>query len=178
MEDLESCFDNENYANLVLDHYSNSLDHYQSRAQNLTERGINASNLLGLVDDAQSKILIPMQEDVDSAANSSQFRMTFNKYCLYDGCGNGTNFHMAAKFETMRLNDLLAAMSPKAAEAGLGGNVSDAKASLNSAKTEIDSWEANDASPDQLKVAWTSINSAAKESHDIFIALNSSAGGD
>ena len=177
-EDLGSCFDIKEHANLVLDYYGAALDAYQSRAQNLSDRGVNASNLLDLVGDAQSKAVTPLQNGVDSAENSSQVRMALNHYCLDDGCANGTNFHMAAKFEAMRLNDMLAAMSPKAAEAGLSSNVSAAQASLNSAKTGIDAWGSEDASPDQLKAVWTDIKSAAKGSHDIFIALNSSAGAD
>jgi len=177
-DDMDGCVDMKAHANLVLDYYDTELNSYQSRAQNLTARGINASNLLELVEGARAKIVTPLQGKIAKSDNASEIRGALFHYCLYDGCANGTNFHMAAKFETMRMNDLLAAMSPKAADAGLSGNVSAAQASLDAARREIDSWGDNDASPDQLKAVWTNIKSAAKGNHDIFIALNGSAGAD
>ena len=171
-----SCFDAKGYANLVLDYCNNTLNTYQLRAQNLTGRGINASNLLDIVGSARSQIMTPLKNGVNSAANSSQVRMALEHYCLYDGCANGTNFHMALKFESMRMNDLLAAMAPQAAEAGLGSNVSAAQSSLDAANAKISAWGTDAATPDQLKAAWADIGSAAKGSHDIFIALNGSAG--
>jgi hypothetical protein len=172
------CFDIKEYANLVLDYYNTALSRYGLTAQNLTGRGINASDLLNLVGNAQSQIVVPLQNGVKSSANSSQVRTILYQYCLYDGCANGTNFHMAAKFESMKLADLLAAMSPKAAEEGFGGNVTAAQLSLNAASAKIGSWGAEAATPDQLKAAWMDIMSAAKGSHDVFVALNSSAGAD
>ena len=179
LRDAEStCFDVKEYAGLVLDYYSTTLNSYELRAQDLAGRGINASNLLSLVGNARSQAVAPLQNGVNSAANSSQVRMILNQYCLYDGCADGTNFHMAVKFEAMRMADLLAAMSPKAAEEGLSSNVTAAQASLNAANTKISSWGAGDAKPDQLMSAWADIMSAAKGSHSIFIALNGSAGAD
>ena len=174
----DSCFNTNAYAHLVLNYYTTALNLYQLRAQNLTNRGIDASNLLNLVDNARSQTVTPLQNGVNSATNSSQLRILLNQYCLYDGCVNGTNFHMAAKFETMRMADLLAAISPNATAAGLGSNVAAAQTSLNAARTEISSWGTNDAKPDQLGPVWTDIRSAAKGSHDIFMALNNSAGAD
>lgn len=168
----ETCFDARGHVKLVLDYYNTTLNSYELRAQNLTGRGINAGNLLNLVGSARSQIMAPLMNGANSAANSSQLRMVLYQYCLYDGCANGTNFHMAAKFEAMRMADLLAAMSLKAAGEGLGSNVTAVQASLNAANAEIGSWKTNDASPDQLKAAWTDIVSAAKGSHGIFIALN------
>lgn len=171
----ESCFSMKDHANLVINYYNNTLNMYQLRAQNLTDRGINASNLLDLVDSARSQILVPLQNGVSSTTNSSQLRIVLHQYCLYDGCANGTNFHMAAKFETMRVTDLLAVISPEATNAGLSSNITAVQTSLNAASTEVNSWGTNDVSPDQLKAAWVDIRSAAKGLHDIFIALGGSA---
>ena len=173
-----TCFDVKGHVKLVLDYYNATLDGYESRAQNLTGRGINASNLLSLVGSARLQIVAPLKNGVNSASNSSQLRMMLYQYCLYDGCVNGTNFHMAAKFEAMRMADLLAAMAPKAVEEGLGGNVTALKASLDETNAEIGAWGANDASPTQLMAAWAGIRSAAKGSHSIYIALNDGAGTD
>ena len=173
----ETCFDVQGHAKLVLDYYNTTLGGYEMRAQNLTGRGVNASNLLNLVLDARTQIITPLKNGVKSATNSSQLRMILYQYCLYDGCANGTNFHMAAKYEAMRVGDLLAAMSSKATEEGLGGNVSSVQASLDAAGTKIRSWGAKDATPDQLKEAWAGILSAAKGSHGIFIALNGTGSG-
>jgi len=102
-------------------------------------------------------------------------RMALYQYCLYDGCANATNFHMAARFEDIRLSELIEAMSWEASQKGFDSNITKVKDSIDAASAEINSWGDADASPDQNKAAWMNIMSAAKESHNIFIALNSSA---
>jgi hypothetical protein len=171
-ETQEGCFDAQEHGKLVLDYYNTSIGRYEARANNLTERGVNASNLLKLIGDAKTQILPPLKNGINSASNSSQSRMILQQHCLYDGCTNGTNFHMAAKFEAMRVGDLLAAMSAKAKEKGLGSNLTAAQNELDAATKEIDSWGPKDASPEGLKKAWEGVITAAKSGHDIFIAIN------
>ncbi|GEM_PF-5464983 len=174
----DSCFNTKEHALLVLNYHNATLNSYQLRAQNLTDRGIGAGNLLTLIESARSQAVAPLQNGVKSASNSSQLRILLNQYCLDGGCANGTNFHMSAKFETMRLSGLLAVMSQKASEAGFGNNVTAVQSSLSAARNKIDSWGTKDVTPDQLKAAWADIRSAAKGGHDLFIALNGSAGAD
>ena len=176
MDTQNSCFDAKGYASLVLDYCNDTLTSYQLRAQNLSGRGVDTSNLFGLVASARTQVMEPLGKGVNAAANSSQARMALEHYCLYDGCANGTNFHMALKFEAMRMGDVLAAMSPYATAAGLGSNVTAAQASLASANSKISALGTNAATPDQLKAAWADVLSAAKASHGIFVALNASAG--
>ena len=164
------------HANMVLNYYNNTLIIYQRRAQNLSDRGVDASNLLDLVDGARAQIFVPLQDEISRTDNASELRKALHQYCLYDGCMNGTNFHMAARFETMRMADLLVVMSPNAIEAGRSSDVAAVQASLEAAVTEINSWGTKDVLQDQLSAVWIDIRSAAKGLNDLFVALNGSAG--
>ena len=179
LKDTElNCFESEKHANLVLDYYDAALDNYEMRAQNLSDRGIDAGNIQDLVNDARAKIITPMRKGIDSADNSSQYRIILDQYCLYDGCANGANYHMAAKFEAMRMSVLLKAMETQANAAGLSNDVNAVQAKIDSAKIKINSWGNKDPSPDDMKAVWGDLRSASKGNHDLFIALNGSASED
>jgi hypothetical protein len=164
-----SCFDAKDHANLVINYYNNSLNMYEARTKNLTDRGFDTSYLLTLVSDARSQILVPLQNGVNSATDSTGVIDVLGQYCLFDGCLDGTNFHMAAKFETKRLTILLEVISPTAVEAGLDRDTPNT--SLDHANRMIESWGTSNAGGDQLKATWDNIRSAAKDLHDLFVAL-------
>lgn len=171
MEALDNCSALNKHTNLVLQYYNDTLNRYEARAQNMTDKGINASNLFDLVNSARTQILAPLQNEVSQAKNASSLNIAFSHYCLYDGCAKGINFHMAAKFETLRLTDLFAVIAPKATAAGLGSNVTAVQISLNATITEINSLGTGDVSADNLKAIWIDIRSIARELNDLFTAL-------
>lgn len=180
-EEQDECFDAEAHANLVLNYYNSSLNSYWKRADNLRNRSINADLLYNLVTEARQKILTPLRNEVKEAENTSQIREALGKYCLYDGCLNGTNYHMAAKFETTRLSILLNnVIFPEAANLDLDNNGyfdrDEIKIKLEHADEMIESWSDMNADGNQLKNVWENIRSAAKGMHDIFVELKGGGG--
>lgn len=171
----DRCFDTKAHANMVLTYYNNTLVVYQRRAQNLSDRGVDAGNLLALVEGARAQIFVPLKDEIDRTDNASELRNALHRYCLYDGCMNGTNFHMAARFETMRVTDLLAELS-KNSTAADGADVSSVQASIDAANAQINAWGTKDVLQDQLVAVWIDIRSAAKGLSDLFSALKGRAG--
>jgi hypothetical protein len=170
MDALDSCSALSQHTTLMLQYYTDTLNHYEARAQNMTDRGINATNLFDLVNSARAQILTPLQNEVNQA-NASNIKTAFSHYCLYDGCMNGTNFHMAAKFETLRITDLFAVITPEATAAGLESNVAAVQASLNRVVEEVNSLGTGDISADDLKAIWADIRAVASELSSLFTTL-------
>jgi hypothetical protein len=170
MSELNDCSAKNNHTGLVLDYYEKSLEKYEARAQDLNNRGIDASNLLDLVKDARSEILTPLQNKV-KGANATELGALFSQYCLYDGCMNGTNFHMSMKFELLRMKDLYEVIAPEANAAGLGSNATAVKELLDSANAEIAALGTGDVTPEKHKAIWEDIRSAAKSLKELFVAL-------
>jgi len=177
----EICFDMETHANLVINYYTKSLDMYEQRANNLSNRNIGAAVLSNLVAEARQNILNPLKDEVNSAQNSSQIKAALMKYCLFDGCLNGTNFHMAAKYETARLKILLNVVSGEAVNLNLQNldldnsgspDRDEIKIALDHVDEIIDSWANVNANSGQLKTEWSNIRSAAKKIHALFVEVN------
>jgi len=171
----EICFDMKGHADLVINYYTNSLDMYEKRANNLSDRNIGATPLSNLVAEARQNILDPLKNEVNSAQNSSQIKAALMKYCLFDGCLNGTNFHMAAKYETARLQILLNVVSVDAVNIDLDKNGypdrDELKIELDQAQAMIDSWANVNANSGQLKLEWEHIRSVAKKLHALFVEI-------
>jgi len=172
----EICFDMETHAGLVINYYTNSLNMYEKRANNLSQRNIGAAVLSNLVAEARQNILDPLKDEVNSAQNNSQIKAALMKYCLFDGCLNGTNFHMAAKYETARLQILLNVVSVEAVNIDLDNSGypdrDEIKIALEHVDEIIDSWANVNANSGQLKTEWDNIRSAAKKIHALFVEIN------
>ena len=100
------------YAQQKLKMFNSSITDYRNQADNLASKGLNASSLYQMLQNAQTQIISPFAAAINSASNASQISATLNTYCLFDGCKNGTNFHLAAHFSlqslTVQLNYITA----------------------------------------------------------------------
>lgn len=90
-----------------IESFNDSIANYQKEADGLSQKGINSSSMDQLLLDAKSQIVVPLAAVVGSATNASQVAAALDGYCLFDGCKNGTNFHLAAHFELDRLTSEL-----------------------------------------------------------------------
>lgn len=167
----DSCFDAREHANLMINYYNNSLNMYQARTKNLSDRNIGTDYLNNLVSNARLQILDPLQSGVKSATTPSEIRELLGKYCLYDGCLNGTNFHMAVRFETTRLKTMIEIINADAEAGGMDAELGEVRSELDHASDMIDSWESMNAPGDQLETTWGDIKSAAKNLHDMYVQL-------
>lgn len=125
--------------------YENQLANLQNKTIVLQQKGFNVSLLNSLFSDAQSQIIIPLQNALSSANNSKGMRNAVQSYCLYNGCVNGTNFHLDAKFNIIRASIVLDDLQNNSAVLGLNNatiiqaqnDLSDAQAVLNSVGTGV-----------------------------------------
>lgn len=98
------------YALQKLNLFNVSIRTYQNQADGIASKGLNASSLDQMLQNAQAQIITPFANAINSAKNNSQIYAAIDAYCLFDGCKNGTNFHLAARFSlqslTLQLNYL------------------------------------------------------------------------
>jgi hypothetical protein len=92
------------YALQKLNMFNNSIRNYQEQASDLSSKGLDAGSLDLLLQNAQSQIVSPFENAINTATNASQIYAAINSYCLFDGCRNGTNFHLAAHFSLQSLS--------------------------------------------------------------------------
>ncbi len=83
--------------------YNSALEYFNGRIANLSAMGLNTSALTQLMHSANSQIVAPLQTAITGAANVTQVRSALAEYCLYDGCIDGTNFHLQAHFKLVGL---------------------------------------------------------------------------
>ena len=106
---LKSTFDTcqlnslKDFANSRISSFQNAIVDYQKRIDALSAKGIDVSSLNQIISDATSQIITPLQSAISSADDATSINQAIRSYCLFDGCANGTNFHLAAKFEVAKL---------------------------------------------------------------------------
>jgi hypothetical protein len=92
------------YALQKLSLFNQSIEKYQNESDEMASDGINASSLNQLLQSAGSQIVQPLSSAISKADdNASQISTALAEYCLFDGCRNGTNFHLAAHYELQKL---------------------------------------------------------------------------
>ena len=118
---LESCQLNaaKSFAQDKIAIYQQDIENYTGRTGTLAGRNgsIDTSGLGQILSDAQSQVIAPLEAAISSAGNASELRAALGKYCLYDGCPNGENFHLAVKYGLARLTATLSS-----AQSRMGAN--------------------------------------------------------
>ena len=155
---LESCQLNaaKSFAQAKVAVYQQDIENYSSRTSAIAGFNgseMNTGELDQVVSEAQSQILAPLQAAISSADSSSVLRAALNQYCLYDGCQNGENFHLAVRYEFARS---VATLSSAQLRAGANGSNYFAKAqqdlsSVQSALSAIGTSAYTDSNRDQLQ---------------------------
>jgi hypothetical protein len=91
-------------ANRRIDEFNKHLARYQSVIEKLSARGVNTSAMQKVVDDAKLIVITPLQSEAANATTEKEVKEILKKYCLYDGCRNGVNYHLAVRFEIAKLD--------------------------------------------------------------------------
>ncbi len=162
------------YANDRVESYDDALSDYSSSVSKLDAKGVPTSDLSSLISDARSQVVGPLQSAVSGATNVSQLRQALGGYCLYNGCKDGTNFHMAARFDSDRLGDILVRIQPLAQADGLGSNVTAAQTALSSVQSELASIGTSEYAQGQADTVWSGIRSVAGDLKGIIAGIRSS----
>ncbi|MDE1825833.1 MAG: hypothetical protein KGH61_04720 [Candidatus Micrarchaeota archaeon] len=87
--------------------YNNDISQYQNQISDYASKGINTTDLSQLLTNAQNQIITPLTNAIDQATNNTQINAALGRYCLFNSCKNGTNFHLAAHFSTQGLESAL-----------------------------------------------------------------------
>jgi hypothetical protein len=130
------------YALQRLGLFNASIKIYRAQAEEMGSLGLNVSSLYQILQNAQVQIISPFASAVSKASNSSQIYSAVNMYCLYDGCVNGTNFHLPSHFYlqalTLQLNYLRADKNVSAASlAPASAHLNNASAIIQSVGTKV-----------------------------------------
>ncbi|MEK6933926.1 MAG: hypothetical protein AABW75_03560 [Nanoarchaeota archaeon] len=114
--------------------FNKILEQYKERANKLAAKGIDTTAMNKILEDAKTQIVEPLQNGLADANDSQAIKNVLRKYCLFNGCKNGVNFHLASRFELERLKATLAYIKTKLNDTELASKITEAETNLNSAK--------------------------------------------
>ena len=147
------------------------LGRYQAKADNLKSRGIDTAGLNAIISDAKAQIVTPLQNAINNATNNSQVHSALKQYCLFDSCKNGINFHLGAKFEIEKLNEILVFAKINNTNTTVANKITEAQNYLASAKSVLDSAGTSQLTAQQEQQIWGSIRSAEKDLKEVLAAI-------
>ena len=140
--------------------YDAELDQYQVRADQLKAKGIDTSSLDQIITDARNSYVTPLQQAEANATDGQNLSKAVRAYCLFNGCKDGQNDHLAAKFEIQRLTLLNGYFQ------GLwnltGDQVSAVQSELDAASSELNAVGTAVYQGTQASQVWSSIKAAAQ----------------
>lgn len=145
------------YADQVLSNYNADEDRLQNQITVLASKNVSTSNLTSLLASSESQIIVPLQNAISNATNSSQISHALSTYCLLDGCKSGTNFHLDAKFALQKLNLLdqkILVVTNASTQAQISADLSTASSTL--ATVGASAYQNN-----QEKIIWNNLTAAS-----------------
>jgi hypothetical protein len=142
--------------------YNNSEANFAAQENRLSANGVNTANMTIVLQGAQTEIIQPYQAAIGSGANTTQIWAALKQYCLYDGCPNGLNYHLDARFTIAKLDAIAAKVSTVSNDTV---DLNNAQASLNSASTELAIVGTAQYSGGNGVKIWTNIRSAEVSLH-------------
>ena len=143
--------------------YQSQIKNFQEKINDLQERGFNVTVLNQLLSDAQTQIIQPLQSALSNANDSQQVQNAIRTYCLYDGCINGTNFHLDAKFDLTRATIILNDLQTNSAAFNLdNATVSQAQQDLTDAQTALNNVGTSAYQQGQSQTIFNDIQNASK----------------
>jgi len=101
---MATCISNttKDFAQGKIKHMRDDLKEWNKKIDNLSARGVDVSELKQIIGGAQGTVVEPLDSEVETDAQGAT-----KKFCLGNGCKDGTNFHFFAKMHIARLNALL-----------------------------------------------------------------------
>jgi len=125
-------------ADTKVEEYQEKLQNKRDKIEDLGAKGVDTAELEGVVDEAEDEIVNPLEDAVDAAENDTELKDAMHGYCLHDGCKDGKNFHLGARFETAKLGAILDKIRDAAEAKGLGEEVAAIGSALDSAQEILD----------------------------------------
>jgi hypothetical protein len=174
-DDFDSCNAGalSHYADAKLDGYNVLLEAAEERAENLSEKGLDTSGLEELIDDAQEQVVGPLEDELDGAESAVEIREALGSYCMFNGCRDGFNFHMAAKWNIEKLDQILVLIEEDAESAGLGDDWDDASGYISDADDALSAVGDDQYEGTEHSDVWDNIRSASETLKDVISELRS-----
>jgi len=147
------------------------MEHWKNKSANLAQKGVDTAELDSVIDDAEETVVGPYANQIQNAGDDKQIRTAMGSYCLGNGCANGLNYHFYAKAEIAKLNGILGYLESDAEEAGLGGQVSEAKGHLDSAGDGVQETGQNQYGHGVSDSVWGNLRNAADAIRSVFREL-------
>ncbi len=160
------------YASVKVTAYNAILDNYNRKVTELGSKGIDTSGLTTILKDAKSQIVDPLQAALEKASTAKDVHSALQKYCLFDSCKDGMNFHLAAKFELEKLSAILKFL--KAKPNAPSDKVTAAQKALDTAKATLAKIGTARYAPGQAQQVWSQIEAAAKAIKELRSSVRSS----
>jgi hypothetical protein len=136
------------------------LEGYQKKVDELSAKGIDITLLQQVLDDAEDQTVNALKDAVDLAKDSKEIHEAVKSYCLYDGCKDGKNFHLSAKFEIARLKTALDIAKTSENSYKASDKIPELEGSIESADSALAKIGDSAYDADSKKEVWDSINSA------------------
>lgn len=166
-----------NFANGRIDYFNNVITQYQNRINNLQSKGLDVSALTQLLSDAQTQIITPLQTAISSATDPNSLNQAVKQYAIFDGAQNGTNFHLAAKFN---VDELQIALTKLTSTTGVSQtSITQLQTDITTANSVLTAVGINQYSSTQqsqlwnaLKDGWNTVKSATSTLSQVNSATN------
>ena len=134
--------------------YDEMLANATATANKLGEKGVDTSGMMVEVNNANELLVGPFKIAIDSATTPEQVKAALQKFCLFNGCPNGLNFHFAANFEVQKASAIYDALVEHGAS---GPFVEKTKIDLASVKSTLALIGTKWSSKAQQEVLWAQI---------------------
>jgi hypothetical protein len=155
-----------NFANGRIDYFNSVISAYQSRINTLQAKGLDVSSLTQLLSDAQSTIITPLQNAINSATTPAEINQAVKGYAIFDGSQGGINFHLAAKFNVaelqMALDKLTSAGVSQSSITQLQNDISTANTALTAVGTSQYTSSQQTQIWNAIQDGWSTIKAASK----------------
>ena len=151
--------------------FNKDLLHEQKITNKLAAHGANTTELNQTINLASNQIQA-FETAVNNAQNSTQLEAALHSFCLYNGCKNPDNFHLAAKIAIESNQAQLNFLATKNSTSSYQVIVNQAQTDLNNAQTALDQVGSNKYQGTQSSDVWTSIKAATDLIHHLQQIVN------
>lgn len=90
------------YANSRLESYKKVVNYYQKQVNEMNESGVDVRKLNNILVGSR-KLINNFENELNRSKSSDRIIKILDKYCLNDGCLNGTNYHFSSKVSLEKL---------------------------------------------------------------------------
>ncbi len=151
--------------------YEAHLAKKEARTQNLSEKGIDTTEMEEIIANAWTQIVAPLREAV-SSEDPLTVKNALRTYRLFNG-GNESSisYHFAAKYQVARLGAILEAIAPEAREAGYEGKVDEIQGIVDSTKALLSEIADEKYAPGEGEEVWGNIRHGFTQLRELIRSL-------